>query len=202
MKNTVKCLAAVLAGLITIGASVPGASSQPEGKKFVTQENQKSETKDLVVTRTFDAPVAEVWKYWAESEYVKKWWAPTGFTTPLARMDFREGGTSLVCMRAPGGQDFYSTWTYRKITPMKLIEYIHNLADKDGKKADPVKVGLPADFPQDVRNVITFKTVGDNKTEMTVTEYGYMSDQWFNLSKTGLEQCLDKMAAALAKKGN
>jgi hypothetical protein len=100
-------------------------------------------------------------------------------------------------MRAPGGQDFYSTWTYRKITPMKIIEYIHNLSDKDGKKADPVKVGLPPDFPQDVRNVITFKTVGDNKTEMTVTEYGYTSEQWFNLSKAGLEQCLDKMAAAL-----
>jgi uncharacterized protein YndB with AHSA1/START domain len=146
--------------------------------------------------------VAEVWKYWAESEYVKKWWAPEGFTTPLAKMDFREGGTSLVCMRAPGGQDFCSTWTYRKISSMKLIEYTHNLADKDGKKADPVKVGLPPDFPQDVRNVITFKTVGENKTEMTVTEYGYTSDQWLDLSKTGLGQCLDKMAAALVRKEN
>jgi uncharacterized protein YndB with AHSA1/START domain len=195
MKNTAKCVAAALAGLITIGVSTIVASSQ-------TQDDQKSKTRDLVVTRVFDAPVAEVWKYWAESEYVKKWWAPQGFTTPLARMDFREGGTSIVCMRAPGGQDFYSAWTYRKIEPMKLIEYIHNLADKDGKKADPIKVGLPPDFPQDVRNVISFKPVAENKTEMTVTEYGYTSDQWFDLSKAGLEQCLDKMAAALAGKEN
>lgn len=202
MKNLAKGVAAVLAGLLTIGASTLGANSQTEAPKSVTRNNQKSEAKDLAVTRVFDAPVAEVWKYWAESEYVKKWWAPEGFTTPLARMDFREGGTSLVCMRAPGGQDFYSAWSYRKIEPMKLIEYIHNLADKDGKKADPVKVGLPPDFPQDVRNVITFKTVGENKTEMIVTEYGYTSDQWFDLSKAGLEQCLDKMAAALARKGN
>ena len=69
-------------------------------------------------------------------------------------------------------------------------------------KADPTKVGLPPDFPQDVRNVISFKPVAENKTEMTVTEYGYTSDQWFDLSKAGLEQCLDKMAAALAGKEN
>ena len=200
MKNKAKSARAVLAGLITIGALAIEANSQSEVKKFVTQDEHKSQTKDLVVTRDFDAPVVEVWKYWAESEYVKKWWSPTGFTTPLARMDFREGGTSLVCMRSPDGKDIYSIWTYRKIAPLELIEFIHNLADKDGNKADPVKVGLPPDFPPDIRNVITFKTVGDNKTEMTVTEYGYRSDQWYNLSKTGLEQCLDKMAAALGGK--
>jgi hypothetical protein len=33
---------------------------------------------------------------------------------------------------------------------------------------------------------------------MTVTEYGYTSDQVFDLSKVGLEQCLDKMAASFA----
>src|SRR5262245_4845734 len=111
MKNTVKCVAALLAGLITISASALGANSQTGEKKSVTQDDQKSETKDLVVTRIFDAQVAEVWKYRAEPEGVKKWWGPAGFTAPLARMDFREGGTSLVCMRAPNGQDFCNTWT-------------------------------------------------------------------------------------------
>jgi predicted enzyme related to lactoylglutathione lyase len=37
------------------------------------------------------------------------------------------------------------------------------------------------------------------KTEMTVTEYSYTSDQAHDLSKAGLEQCLDKMAASLAR---
>ena len=39
-------------------------------------------------------------------------WGPNGFTSPCAEIDFREGGISLVCMRAPeemGGQDLYST---------------------------------------------------------------------------------------------
>jgi len=199
-KITIKSIGAVLAGLITIGALSFGADSKTEMKKSVTQDNQKIETKDLVVTRIFDAPVAEVWKYWADSERVKKWWGPDGFTSPLAQMDFREGGTSLVCMRAPNGQDFYNTWTYRKIAPMKEIEFILGWADKDGQKTDPVKIGLPPDIPLEVRHVISFKTVNGGKTEMTVTEYGYKSDQTRDLSKQGLEQCLDKMAAALAKR--
>ena len=37
----------------------------------------------------------------------------------------------------------------------------------------------------------------DLQTEMTVTEYGYTSPQIYDLSKMGLEQCLDKMAESL-----
>jgi uncharacterized protein YndB with AHSA1/START domain len=50
---------------------------------------------------------------------------PTGITSPVARIDFREGGTSLVSMRSPEGQDLYNIWTYGKIVPMQLIECIN-----------------------------------------------------------------------------
>ncbi len=158
---------------------------------------QATEKRELVVTRVFDAPVEQVWKAWSDPEYVVQWWGPEGFTSPLAKMDFREGGTSLVCMRSPEGQDFYNIWTYREIVPMQRIEFIQNVSNEDGKKVDPVEVGLPPDIPRDVPHVVTFKAVGDNKTEMTVTEYGYTSDQMVDISKAGLEQCLDKMAASL-----
>jgi uncharacterized protein YndB with AHSA1/START domain len=161
-------------------------------------DNNTADTKrDLVVTRVFDAPVELVWKAWTDPEHVMRWWGPTGFTSPLAKMDFREGGTSLVCMRSPEGQDIYNTWTYRKIVPMERIEYISNLADKDGSKADPVKMGMPPDFPQDQLHTVTFKAVGD-KTEMTITEHGWTVGQMMEMSKAGLEQCLDKMAAIFA----
>ncbi len=158
-----------------------------------------TQKRDLVVTRVFAAPIELVWKAWTDPEHVMRWWGPDGFTSPVAKIDFREGGRSLVCMRSPEGQDLYNTWTYRKIVPMQQIEFILNFADKDGKRVAPVTMGLPPDIPQDVRHVVTFKAMGDNKTEMTVTEFGYTSDQTFDLSKAGLEQCLDKMAASFAK---
>lgn len=73
---------------------------------------RKPPKKDLIVTRIFDAPVAQVRKAWVEPELVMQWWEPDGFTSPSAKLDVREGGTSLVCMRESkefGGLDLYST---------------------------------------------------------------------------------------------
>ena len=110
-----------------------------------------------------DAPVELVWKAWTDPEYVMRWWGPDYFTSPSAKIDFREGGTSLVCMRAPkdfGGQDMYSTWVYQKIVPMERIEFIQNLADENGNLIDPAMLGMPPEFPRDTRTVVTFKDLG------------------------------------------
>jgi uncharacterized protein YndB with AHSA1/START domain len=165
----------------------------------MSQDNPTPSTahRDLVVTRVFDAPVERAWRAWTEPELVMRWWGPQGFASPLARMDVREGGTSLVGMRSPQGQDLYNTWAYTKIVPVQRIEFVQNFSDKDGKRVEPAQIGLPPDIPQDVRNLVELKAVGDNKTELRVTEFGYASDQALELSKMGLEQCLDKMADIL-----
>jgi len=161
-----------------------------------------TETFNVVVTRVFDAPVEEVWRAWSDPEYVMRWWGPTGFTSPRAEMDFRVGGTSLVCMRAPaeyGGQDMYHTWTYTKIDPHERIEFVSNFADAAGTRLDPAAMGMPPGVPHDVPHVITLKAAGDNGTELTVTEHGYTTEQARDLSKAGMEQCLDKMSAIFAR---
>lgn len=162
---------------------------------------QTLQKRDLVVTRIFNAPLALVWAAWTEPEHVMQWWGPDYFTSPSAEIDFREGGKALVCMRAPkkfGGQDMYSVWDYQNITPLERIEFIQNLADKDGNLADPASMGLPPDFPRDVRTVVAFKDLGGGKTEMTVTEYDMPGPetQMGKNAEIGLNQSLDKMAAS------
>lgn len=159
-------------------------------------------SRDLVVTRGFDAPMKDVWNCWVDPQWVVQWWGPDHFTSPLAKIDFREGGTSLVCMRAPeqfGGQDSYSTWRYTQIVPMEVIEYVQNLSDQDGNTIDPATVGMPADFPIETRTVVTFKEIGGSKTEMTITQYGMPSadSQMGQFAEMGLNQCMDKMVRAL-----
>jgi uncharacterized protein YndB with AHSA1/START domain len=156
---------------------------------------------DLVITRVFDAPVEQVWQGWSESDQVMQWWGPTYFSCPLAQIDFREGGIALLAMRPPkdfGDQDLYSTWAYRKIVPLERIDYIHNLSDANGSKIDPSAIGMPADFPMDQPHTIRFKALGANKTELTVTEHDWPVGQMMEMSRMGMEQCLDKMAAIFA----
>jgi uncharacterized protein YndB with AHSA1/START domain len=153
--------------------------------------------RQIEVTRIFNAPVEMVWKVWVDPELVKRWWGPKHYISLVAKIDFREGGKSIVSMKAPkemGGQEFYSIWEYIKIVPLKTIEFIQNLADEHGNKTDPTKLGMPPDFPLDIKTVVSFKEVEGGKTEMTVTEYaefGTIS----NFAQIGLEQSVDKMTA-------
>lgn len=153
---------------------------------------------DLVIRRVLNAPVERVWRAWSEPNLMKQWWGPEGFTAPRAELDFREGGTSLVSMSAPEFGEQFSTFAYQKIVPLERIEYIHNLADKEGSPVDPVALGMPPDFPQNQRHVVTFKPLREGKTELTITEYGWTVGQMMEMSEMGMNQCLDKMERALS----
>ncbi len=47
--------------------------------------------------------------------------------------------------------------------------------------------------------MVTFKAVSEDQTEITVTEYDWTVGPVMEMSKQGLEQCLDKMAASFAE---
>jgi uncharacterized protein YndB with AHSA1/START domain len=155
-------------------------------------------TFDMALTRTFDAPVSEVWKAWIEEDYIHQWWGPNGFTAPVADMDVREGGSSLVSMRAPdemGGFEHFNTWSYQRIVPEERLEFTSRFSDRDGNAIDPASVGIPPGIPREVPHVLTFASRPDGGTDFTVTESGYTSPEMVELSRAGMEECLDKLAA-------
>ena len=153
---------------------------------------------NMVITKLIDAPVDSVWRAWSEESLVTQWWGPRRFTAPLAKMDFKVGGKSLVCMRSPEGFEIYNTWTYTEIIPLEQIKFIHHFSDKDGNSIDPSALGMPPGFPKSVPHVITLRPMGQSRTEITVTEFGYNSSQVVAMSKAGMGECLDKMGECLA----
>lgn len=153
----------------------------------------------FTVRRILDAPVDAVWNAWSDPDKVKEWWGPHGFTSPLCRMDFREGGTTLVSMKSPDFGEVFNTWTYSRIEPNKRIEFVMRFSDSEANPLDPAVVGVPPGVPSEVPHVVTFQDVGDGRTEMTITEHGYTSQQAVELSKAGQEQVVDKLAASLER---
>jgi uncharacterized protein YndB with AHSA1/START domain len=158
----------------------------------------KLESQEVVVTRLVNAPVAEVWQFWSQPDKIKQWWGPDHFEGAATRVDFREGGVALVSMASPtlGFPEQFSTWLYTRIVPHERIEYIHNLADSQGNRVDPVSMGLPADFPQDLKTVVLFVAEG-NKTRLTVMEFLPVTSMLEN-AKIGLNQSIDKLVRAAA----
>ena len=62
--------------------------------------SEPQKTEDLAVTRTFNAPVEQVWRLWTDEKFVQRWWRVDGFSNILAKMDVSEDGVSHVGMRA------------------------------------------------------------------------------------------------------
>jgi uncharacterized protein YndB with AHSA1/START domain len=174
-------------------------------KKFLkgaemTETTPNGIKEDLVVTRIIDAPLELVWKAWTDPVHVMRWWGPKDYVSPTCKIDLREGGSYIVCMRSPleqGGQDMYTAGVYQKIVPMERLEFTQSLADKDGNRIDPAQVGMSPDFPKEIRTVILFKAKG-SMTELTTTEYNWTMSQMYVYSYAGLHQSLDKLAASLA----
>lgn len=167
----------------------------------MTETNVNVRKEDLVVTRILNAPLELVWKAWTDPKHVMRWWGPKYYTSPDCKIDLRVGGRYIFCMRAPadqGGQDSYTAGVYLKILPMERLEFTQGLADKDGNRIDPAQMGMPLDFPKELRTVVTFKAIG-NLTELTITEYNWTVGQMYVYSYAGMQQSLDKLAASLAK---
>ena len=134
------------------------------------KDNQTNVAKEMSVSRVFDAPVSEVWKYWTEIEKVMKWWGPVGFRLLVSNMDLPASNKPLVSthpLPESGVHELSNTWAYKRIVPEKEIEFVIAFAGKDGEKLDLATLGLPSDTPQVVRHVVTFRAVG-GKTEVTV----------------------------------
>jgi uncharacterized protein YndB with AHSA1/START domain len=160
----------------------------------MTETEPTAESHDFTVTRVFDAPVERVWEAWTDPELVKQWWGPDGFSAPVCKMDFREQGTTLVSMKSPHFGEIFNTWTYRRIEPKGRIEFAMRFSDAEGRHVAPIAPGIPEEVP----HVVTFKDLGDGRTEMSITETGYMTAEAAEMSKAGQEQVVEKMARVIS----
>ena len=161
-------------------------------------EKTQVATHDVVGTRVLDAPVDEVWRAWVEPELIKQWWGPSGFTVPVAEIDVRAGGESLVSMAVPGFT-IYNTWTYSRVVPHERLEFVLRFVDEDRQVKDPQLFGIPSGVPREVPHVLTLRALPDGRTEMTLTESGYENAEAAAGSSAGLEQTFDKLAALFTR---
>jgi uncharacterized protein YndB with AHSA1/START domain len=77
--------------------------------------------RELVLTRLIDAPREKLFRAWTEPELLKRWFAPAPYTTPVAELDVRPGGASLIVMRAPDGTDMPNRGVYLEIVKNEKI---------------------------------------------------------------------------------
>lgn len=102
--------------------SDPAATRNP-----VTVE--RTSDRELVVTRTFNAPARLVFDAWTKPELFRKWWVPQSMDMTLHAldMDARTGGSYRLDFG--GGMVFFGT--YIEVTPHSRIVWTNDEGDEN-----------------------------------------------------------------------
>lgn len=80
--------------------------------------------RQIVITRTFDAPRALVFEAWTKVEHVTHWWDPSGMPLAVCEIDLRPNGAFRWVNRGPDGGEGHSfSGTYREIVPPEKLVF-------------------------------------------------------------------------------
>lgn len=82
-----------------------------------------AEGRDLLLTRLIDAPRDAVFRAWTEPALLQQWFAPKPWTTPRVETEVRAGGSSLVVMRGPDGQEFPNHGVYLEVVKNERLVF-------------------------------------------------------------------------------
>ena len=144
----------------------------PSSEDVRTTVNRKSD-RELIVTRTFNAPARIVFQAWSSPELFQRWWIPkaTGMTIVACEMDVRTGGSYRLEITPPGSDQPVAFFgNYLEVVPDARIVWTN---EEEGGGAV---------------TTVTFEEK-NGKTQLTLTEH-YPTSQ-------ALEDAVAGSAAAL-----
>jgi uncharacterized protein YndB with AHSA1/START domain len=146
---------------------------------------------ELVLTRLIDAPRRTLFRCWTEPELLKQWFAPLPYTITHAELDVRPGGTSMITMRSPDGEDM----------PLPGV-YLEVVQDEKLVTTDAyTSAWVPSEKPF-MTAIVTFTDEG-GKTRYTARARHWSAEDREAHEKMGFHegwgQCADQLAALAAK---
>ena len=155
-------------------------------------------TREITITRIFDAPRELVFKAWTDPKHLARWWGPNGFTNPVCEVDVRVGGKLHIVMRASdqiaaaiGTKDHPMTGVFREVVPPERLVFETSPVDKDGNHM------------LDCTTTVTFADAGKGKTKLTVHASAVglvpMAPRMLEGMEMGWTQSIDRLEALVAE---
>src|SRR5262245_13786379 len=140
--------------------------------KTPTTVERKSE-REIVVTRTFNAPARIVFEAWTKPELLKRWWVPKsmGMTLRSCELDARVGGKYRLVFDHAGPEPAAFFGTYIEVKPYSRLAW----TNEEGGESGPV-------------TTVTFEEEG-GKTRVVLHE-SYPSKEALDAAGTGSADAL------------
>ena len=142
--------------------------------------------RELVITRTFDAPRDLVFKAWREPERQIQWLGPRGFTGKILKSAQGPGDSYRYYMRDPNGGDHWQQGTIREMIEPERLVFTYEWANEHGQ----------ATRPQTIVS-LTFEDVG-GKTRMTLRQGIFPTVEACDDHRNGWNSSLDRLSEYVA----
>ncbi|MFT4090315.1 MAG: SRPBCC family protein [Asticcacaulis sp.] len=114
--------------------------------------------RELVLTRTLNAPRHLLWRCWTEPELLEKWFCPAPWRVTDVELDVRSGGNQSFIMRGPDGE----------VMPQKGV-YLEVIENEKLVTTDAyVRAWEPSEDPF-MTAIVTFEDAGEGKTLYVAT---------------------------------
>jgi uncharacterized protein YndB with AHSA1/START domain len=86
--------------------------------------------KEVVLEKTYDAPIQTVWQAWTDPEQLKQWWGPDNVTIPECEVDLKVGGKFYIVMEAGEAMGPYKGTLWPMLAEFTVVEPNSKLAYK------------------------------------------------------------------------
>lgn len=147
--------------------------------------------RELVLTRLIDAPRAKLFRCWTEPELMKQWFVPAPWTLAKAEVDLRPGGSSLVVMRDPEGNEYPNPGIYLEVVKDQKLVFTDAY----------VSAWQPSEKPF-MTAIVTFEDEA-GKTRYTARALHWTAEDRKTHEEMGFHEgwgkCADQLAALAAK---
>jgi uncharacterized protein YndB with AHSA1/START domain len=142
--------------------------------------------RELVITRTFDAPRRLVFEALTKCEHVARWYGPRRFTLASCEMDIRPGGRWRFVVRDADGSEFGFAGEYREIVPPERIVSTEGFEGMPGHEYVATLVLDEHDGQTTLTNTLVYQSAADRD--------GHLHSGM----EPGLRETYDRLAELLA----
>jgi uncharacterized protein YndB with AHSA1/START domain len=157
----------------------------------MTADPVPASDRELVLARIIDAPREKVFRAWTDPELLKQWFAPLPYTTPVAELDVRPGGATLIVMRSPEGHEMPNRGIYLEVVENERLVFTDAYT---GAWEPSVKPFMTV--------ILTFEDAGGRTRYTARVRHWSVADRETH-EKMGFHQgwgvCTDQLAALVAR---
>ncbi len=88
-----------------------------------TAAEGSAESRELVLVRLIDAPPENLFRAWTDPALLSQWFTPKPWSVASAELDVRPGGTNVIMMRSPEGQEFANRGVYLEVVKNERLVF-------------------------------------------------------------------------------